>query len=614
MSDTTRNNIALGIDLGTTNSLAAKVKNGQPLVLSGNRGALIPSVINFQGKDILIGVPAREALLENPEQTVYSIKRLMGKGARELKNLGSHFPFQIAADPRGLASVKIDNKIYSPVELSAAILKAVKEQAEQALGQKITRAVITVPAYFDDAQRQATRDAGKIAGLEILRIINEPTAAALAYGLDRMNRGRIAVYDLGGGTFDISILSLQDGIFEVLATAGDTVLGGDDFDDLIIDYIVEKAMKQFLRLDTTNPHIRALLKDKAEKAKMALSANDRTTIELQIDGRNISLELNRNKFNSLIQPLVDKTIKSCRQALADAGLSSSDIDEIILVGGSTRIPQVVKAVGEFFGKKPHCDLGPDEVVALGAAVQADILTGGRDDLLLLDVNPLSLGLETMGGVMNVLIPRNSKIPAQTKEMFTTYLDGQTAVAIRVFQGEREMVSDNRLLGSFDLKGIEPNKAGTPRIEVAFTIDADGILKVSARDTNTGKIQDITVRPSYGLTDQEVNNMVRDSFIHAKEDINQRLFVELSQESQTVIRAARKAFDLYSAFKPGEKEDIENAIDDLEEALKTSDPKILREKLDDLIDATNDLASRMADQAISSALKNKSIKDAKDLVR
>ncbi len=616
MTNEEKKTIAIGIDLGTTNSLAAFVEKGQPVALGGYEGAIVPSVISLKDGILEIGHKAYAELIKNPEHTVYSVKRLMGKAALDVKDDSDRFPFEIAADPRGLASVKIDDKIYSPVELSAAILRGVKDQAERALGQQIDKAVITVPAYFDDAQRQATRDAGKIAGLEVLRIINEPTAASLAYGLDKMDRGNIVVYDLGGGTFDVSILRLENGIFEVLSTAGDTHLGGDDFDNVIVDYIVNEAKVQDISVNTASPVIRAMLKRKAEEIKMDLSQHERVNIDMIFENERASFTtgLTRNNFDLMIEPELERTIEFCTRALEDAKLTIDDIDEIILVGGSTRVPAVVETVDNFFDKESHCKLGPDEVVALGAAVQADILTGGRDDLLLLDVTPLSLGMETMGGVMNVLIRRNSKVPAVANEVFTTYVDGQTSVAIRVFQGERELVVDNRSLGNFNLTGIEPQKAGTPRIEVAFTLDADGILKVKASDVRSGKEQDITIRPSYGLSQDEITSMVRDSFVHARDDIEKRLFIELSQEARTVLKATDKALEIVIGFKPGEKDDILDAAADLRDALKGDSSSELREKLDDLNDATSDLAARMVNESLGGLLKDKSVGDAEKLIK
>lgn len=604
--------VAIGIDLGTTNSLVSVVRDGNPEILPGEHGDIVPSVINIENDNLIIGKPAYDALAENPEQTVYSVKRLMGKAASDIKDGLDKLPFEVCADPRGLASVKVSDKIYSPVELSASILRTLKKQAEDNLGHEVTKAIITVPAYFDDAQRQATRDAGKIAGLEVMRIINEPTAAALAYGMEKLKNGRVVVYDLGGGTFDISILNIENGIFEVLATAGDTNLGGDDFDNALIELILDDANAANYEIDLDDPHTRAVLKREAENAKKALSYADNFRMALSFENQKFKTSLSRRKFEEKIKTYLNKTLKLCQQALTDAGLTISDIDEVILVGGSTRIPVIKNGIENYFGKKPHSDLSPDLVVAQGAAIQADILNGGRSDLLLLDVTPLSLGIETMGGVMNVLIPRNGKIPAVATEVFTTYVDGQTSVAINVFQGEREMVADNRPLGRFDLKGIEPQKAGFPRILVSFTLDADGILHVSACNKKTGEKHEITVQPSYGLDRVEVDRMVRESFDNARDDIEKRLFTELSQESKTVIKAAEKALEIVPDIKQDEREDILDAIDDLKQAMQGTTSTILRERLDDLNDSTSDLATRMMDQSISGLLKDKSVGDATKL--
>ncbi|MFH1699559.1 MAG: molecular chaperone DnaK [Candidatus Zixiibacteriota bacterium] len=603
---------AIGIDLGTTNSLVSIVRGGQPEILAGEHGGIVPSVINIENDRLIIGRPAYNAMVENPERTVYSVKRLMGKAASDIKDNLDKLPFEVCADPRGLASVKVSGRIFSPVELSASILRELKKQAENNLGHEVTKAVITVPAYFDDAQRQATRDAGKIAGLEVMRIINEPTAASLAYGMDKLNNGRVVVYDLGGGTFDISILNVENGIFEVLSTTGDTNLGGDDFDNVLIELIKADAKSANYQMDLNDPYVRAVLKREAENAKKALSNADNIRMVLSFENNKFKTSLSRRKFEEKIKIYLDKTIKLCQQALTDAELTTSDIDEVILVGGSTRIPMIKKSVEEFFKIIPHNKLSPDTVVALGAAIQADILTGGRNDLLLLDVTPLSLGIETMGGVMNVLISRNSKIPAVATEVFTTYVDGQTSVAINVYQGEREMVADNRPLGRFDLKSIEPQKAGFPRILVSFTLDADGILHVLASNKKTGEKHEITVEPSCGLSRDEVDRMVRESFDNARDDIEKRLFTELTQESQTVIKAAEKALTIVPDITRDEREDILDAIDDLRKAMQGTKSTILREKLDDLNDATSDLATRMMDESISGLLKDKTVSDARKL--
>src|SRR5438477_8675097 len=522
----------VGIDLGTTNSLVAYVKDGVPLVIRDESGdGLVPSVVSVAGDGTVhVGRDAERRLLTDAQRTAYSIKRFMGKGREDVRHEAEHFPFRIGGESGGVVRIGLGDREYTPPEISAFVLRDLKRRAEEFFaGQgefdnEVDRAVITVPAYFNDAQRTATRDAGRIAGLEVLRIINEPTAASLAYGLDKRHTGLIAVYDLGGGTFDISILRVEDGVFQVLATNGDTHLGGDDIDVLLMDTVLGDRAR-------TAEDVQAV-RQAVIQAKWDLSDRDETTL----NGRRFT----RAEFEALIAPIVERTVGPVRQALADAGLEPSQIDEVVLVGGSTRIPLVRRRVEEIFGKTPHSELNPDEVVALGAAVQADILVTGNREMLLLDVTPLSLGIETMGGVVSKIILRNSTIPATGSEMFTTAVDNQTAVDIHVLQGERELVADNRSLYRFKLRGIPAMPAGLPRVEVLFQIDANGILAASAKELRTDIEQTIEVKPSYGLTDEEIERMLLESFEHAEADFEARLLIEAKNEAESVIKATEKS--------------------------------------------------------------------------
>ena len=602
----------VGIDLGTTNSLVAYMEGGFPKVIPDAEGhVLLPSVVGFTADGILVGDAAKRQLVRNPTRTIYSVKRLMGKGYEDVKKELRYFPFHVVPSDE-VVKIRVADREVTPPEVSALILRALKERAEAHLGEPVTKAVITVPAYFNDSQRQATKDAGRIAGLEVLRIVNEPTAASLAYGLHRLKEGTVAVYDLGGGTFDISILRVKDGIFEVLATNGNTHLGGDDFDRAVVDWLLADIKARHgadLRAD-----LEALqeLRLGAEAAKCRLSFEQRTvlTIPLPQHGFTYRREISRAELETLIEPLVQQALGPCRLALADAGLSANAMDEVVLVGGSTRVPLVKRRVQELFGKTPHSQLNPDEVVAVGAAVQADILAGGITNMLLLDVTPLSLGIETLGGVMSVLTPRNTTIPTSAKELFTTSVDGQTVVDMHVLQGERELVKDNRSLARFELSGIDPMPAGMPRIEVTFLIDANGILQVNARELRTGKAASIEVKPSYGLTDTEVERMIEESFVHAEEDVASRLLIEARNEADTVIRATERALGQASGLIGQEETaQINGALAALKAARDGSDRDAIRAATERLNQATLHLAEVLMDSALKEALTAKRVTEA-----
>ena len=614
----------VGIDLGTTNSLVAFMQGESPVVIPGDDGLnLVPSVVALDEKNQpVIGNAARKYLAETPERAVYSIKRLMGRGVDDVQEELRFFPFRLAEDLQAgeVLRINLGEKTFTPPEISALILRQLKRNAERFFGAAVTKAVITVPAYFNDAQRQATKDAGRIAGLEVLRLVNEPTAASLAYGLDKKQNGIVAVYDLGGGTFDISILKLHDGIFEVIATNGDTHLGGDDIDNLLITIALDDTLGD-LGLDLRRNDLRRnaeavqAIRKAVIEAKIGLSSQSSVKLEVELPGgKHYLREITREQFEQLIQPIIDRTIGPCKQALKDAGLKPEQIDEVVLVGGSTRIPKVRALVKELFHREPHTDLNPDEVVALGAAVQANILGGGSvatENMLLLDVTPLSLGIEVAGGVTDKIILRNSTIPASATQFYTTQVDGQANVAIHVLQGERELAKDCRSLARFDLKSIPPMAAGMARIEVKFLIDANGILHVSAREQRSGKEAEIQVQPSYGLTDEQVEGMILDSFDSAEEDFRQRQVIEARNEAATILAALEKGkkSPAWGHLTTDEKKKIAKMEKSLIAVKAEDDYQAIRKAIDAVNQGTTRLAELMMDSAVSTVLKGKTMDEA-----
>jgi molecular chaperone DnaK len=616
----------VGIDLGTTNSLVAFMQGDRPVVIPGEDGVnLVPSVVALDDKDqIIVGNTARKYLIETPERAVYSIKRLMGRGIEDIQQELNLFPFRLADDLQAgeVLRIRLGEKTFTPPEISAFFLRQLRRNAERFFSAPVTQAVITVPAYFNDAQRQATKDAGRIAGLEVLRLVNEPTAASLAYGLDKKQNGIVAVYDLGGGTFDVSILKLHDGIFEVVATNGDTHLGGDDIDNLLITIALDDIRGDMGMDVSRNGEAVATIRKAVIEAKIRLSEHTSTVIEVELPGgKHYARKITREQFEQLIDPpdypevsILHRTVGPCKQALKDAGLKPEQIDEVVLVGGSTRIPRVRALVEELFQRQPHTDLNPDEVVALGAAVQANILSGGSEateNMLLLDVTPLSLGIEVAGGVTDKIILRNSTIPASATQHYTTQVDGQTNVAIHVLQGERELAKDCRSLARFELKGIPPMPTGIPRVEVKFLIDANGILHVSAREQRSGKEAEIEVQPSYGLTDEQVESMILDSFDSAEEDFRQRQVIEARNEAGTIMAALEKGkrSPAWGQLTSDEKKRIAKLEKALNAVNDKDDYQAIRNAIDALNQGTMRLAELMMDSAVSTVLKGKTMDQA-----
>jgi molecular chaperone DnaK len=600
----------VGIDLGTTNSLIGRIEKGRPRLFQSESGStLIPSVVSFSSDQSspLVGAEAKAQRLQFPEQTIYSAKRFIGCGLTDVSHWMKILPFDFSASDSHIVRFRIGNKAYTPSEISAHVLAKLKTLAETQTGEKVDKAVVTVPAYFNDAQRQATKLAGELAGLEIVRIVNEPTAACLAYGLDKKTMGTVAVFDLGGGTFDISLLRVKEGVFEVLATNGDTALGGDDFDHALIDALTTEITQTWGSGWLSAPAAKAALISQAEEVKKALSDTDVASFQVSWEGKTFSKQVYRTEFESWIQPIIDKLKRPCIACVKDARLKVEQITDVILVGGSTRVPAVRQMVTELFGREPICTLNPDEVVAMGAAVQANILSGQMGEMLLLDVIPLSLGIDTMGGVVSKIIHRNSTIPISASQTFTTYVDGQTSVDIHVLQGERELSQDNRSLARFQLKGIPPLPAGIPKIEVEFIVDANGILNVRALELRTGTKASVTVNPSYGLSDSHVEKMLEEAYENAERDFHLRFLLEARTEADSLLRATRKSLEKgHALISEEEVETIHQSTKALELLLSGSDTASIKRGIEQLNQATQKLAENLLNAAVRETLTNQTL--------